>query len=82
MIRVMMVMGSGAGFQVVRAVEQVARGVGDPFEVGVKRVGVGGDFANLPSAVLGRVGRGADVVHAWGMGAFVAAVVSWPHRIM
>jgi glycosyltransferase involved in cell wall biosynthesis len=84
MPRLLQVHDRRADFQTCRAVEALARGLGDGFTVDSKAIGGGGDFANVPSAALGlrRNAREADVVHTWGYGPLAAAALAAFRRIV
>lgn len=84
MPRLLLVHDRRTDFQTSRAVEALARGLGDGFTVDSRSIGAGGDFANVPSAGFGlrRHARDSDVVHAWGFGALAAVALAAVRKIV
>ena len=79
MIRVLSLSGREPDFQTERAAASLRGHLGAGFEVTPRSIGHGGDWRNVPLAVLGpRRGLRAgafDLVHAWDEAALTAAAV-------
>jgi glycosyltransferase involved in cell wall biosynthesis len=84
MVRILYLHDERADFETVRGVGQLARGLGKGYEVTVQRIGAGGDYAGVARAAW-RLRRGVqayDIIHAWGAGAMVAAVLARVGRVV
>jgi len=84
MIRILHLHGAAPDFQTGRSVEQLTQKLGRGFEVGVRTIGVRGDFGGVTRAGWRLRGCGADydIVHAWGVGAMVAATLAGFGRVV
>jgi glycosyltransferase involved in cell wall biosynthesis len=84
MTRLLHVHPSRPDLQTARAIEQLTRNLGDGFITHSRAIGPGGDWRNLPSAILGLRGeaRDHDLVHAWGMSALSALAFTPTRRIL
>jgi glycosyltransferase involved in cell wall biosynthesis len=74
MIRLLHVLAADADFQTSRAVEHLTEILGTDFTVHSRTLGPGGDWRNVPAAILNLRGhaRDHDVIHAWGFAALSA----------
>jgi len=76
MIRVLHVSEHGPDFQTQRCIEHLLGRLGEGFEARVRTIGRGGDWRSVPAGIIGLAReRGADVVHAWGVKALIAAAL-------
>jgi glycosyltransferase involved in cell wall biosynthesis len=85
-IRILQLLDVDGGFQARRGAEALARDLGAGFEVRLRTIGCGGDYATLFAAVAG-LRRDAslderDLVHAWGGRALTAAAMARRGRIV
>jgi len=76
-VRVLHLADSDASFAAQRGVAYLCRDLGDGFETDVRTIGRGGEYHNLPAALLARRRHASDfdLVHAWGQRALFAAAM-------
>jgi glycosyltransferase involved in cell wall biosynthesis len=84
MVRILHLLPAELDYQTDSAVEQLFRTGGRNFSNDLRTIGPGGDFANTTRAVLAlwRHGAGADLIHAWGESALIAAAMAGTQSIV
>jgi glycosyltransferase involved in cell wall biosynthesis len=68
--------------QTRRLHQMLVDGIGPGFVSSTKRIGDGGEFRNLPTAVLRLGSEQADILYAWGIPALAAATLCRHRRIV
>ncbi len=74
-IRILQLLDLDAGFQAQRGAVALARELGEGFTASVRAIGLGGDYANVFTAIRGMRELEYDLIHAWGGAALTAAVM-------
>ncbi len=82
MTRILHLIGNDADFQTHRTSNALRENLGDVFSIDMRRLGEGGGFRNMPSALLQLRRESADIVHAWGTTALTTAAMSGARRIV
>jgi glycosyltransferase involved in cell wall biosynthesis len=82
MISVLHLLGTAADFQTRRTHESLRKDLGTGFSIETRTIGTGGDYRNVALAVRHLRKSKNHIIHAWGLNALVAAVMTGKRNIL